>query len=122
MTAEHDDEPVTPEEYQAIKQDYDVVIEEVHKVQEMIQQNEMDEAIVALTEIKTDCSICQGEIEDAKQKIETVHEICNIEKVASDSKCQKMSNFILDNLTEFVGNINSALIELKDEAYGQEES
>jgi hypothetical protein len=124
MTADYDDEPITLEEYIEIKEDYDKVIESVHKAQELVEKNDMDEALGTLIEIKTDCPICQSEIDDAKQKIQVVNELCNIEKASSDQKCQKMTNFILDNLTEFVGNINEALRELKNEAHddGQEET
>lgn len=118
MTAEYDDEPISLEEYKEIKDDYDKVVELVHKAQEHVQQNDMDDALHTLSDIDTDCSICQGEIADAKQKIEMVNDICNIEKIASDKKCQKMSNFILDNLSEFVLNINMALDELESEANG----
>jgi soluble cytochrome b562 len=118
MTAEYDEEPISLEEYNEIKSDYDKVIDLVHKAQEHVQQNSMDEALHTLSDIDTDCSICEGEIDDAKRKIEMVHDICNIEKIASEAKCQKMSNFILDNLGEFVLNINMALNELESEAHG----
>ncbi|MBU1173253.1 MAG: hypothetical protein KKD44_27115 [Proteobacteria bacterium] len=118
---EYGDESVTPEEFVEIKTSYDAVIKSVDVAKGHIEQNEIEDAIHTLSEIDTDCSICQGELEDAKQKLEVVHELCNIEKTASDQKCQKMSSFILNNLTEFVSNINTAMEELREEAYGEEE-
>jgi len=121
MTADYDDdEPLTPEEYLEMKTSYDEVIKSVHVVQNQIEQNEMETAIHTLGDIHSDCGICQGEVDDAKEKLEMIHEICNIEKTASDSKCQKMSDFVIGNLKDFVQNINEALNEMRDEAYGSE--
>jgi len=122
MTAEEyeDEEPITMEEYSEIKEDYDKVIGFVQKAQMHVEHNEMDDALHILSDIHTDCPICQGEIDDAKQKIQTVNELCNIEKSASEKRCQVMSNFILDNLTEFVSNVNQALDDLRRGANGEE--
>jgi hypothetical protein len=120
MTTAYEEEAVSVEEYTEIKNDYDKVIASVRKAQAEVKENSMDEALDTLSDIETDCSICQGEIDDAKQKIGVVNELCNIEKTASDKRCQVMSGFILDNLSEFVTNINMALEDLRSEAYGQE--
>lgn len=124
MTTEYDDDddsPLTVDEYNEIREDYDKVIDFVKKAHSEVEDNSMDDALHTLSEIHTECPICQGEIDDAKQKIQVVNELCNIEKTATEKRCQVMSKFILDNLTEFVSNINVALEDLRSEAYGEKQ-
>lgn len=117
-----EDSPLSPDEFKEIEAENNQMINFVKQAQELIGKNDMEEAMNKLDNIKSECPICQGEIDDAKTKIKMVHEICNIEKTATDQKCQKMSAFILDNLTEFIGNLTEATEELRSEAYGENQN
>ena len=118
---EDEEEPLSIEEFKEIEASTESIISGVKVAQEHILQNEMEEALVVLNTVSSECNICQGEVDDAKHKVELVHDLCNIEKSCSDKRCQKMSNFILDNLNEFVENLVLATEELRDEAYGKTE-
>jgi hypothetical protein len=122
MSDDYDDEPLTPQEFQEIEASNTEIIHFVKEAQKLISQNEMEDAIITLDKIESDCSICQGEVDDAKEKVKMVNEICNIEKTASEQKCQKMSHFILENLSEFIMSLNAATDELRDEAYGESQN
>jgi hypothetical protein len=117
---EEEDEPLTPDEFEEIKRDNDVLIEGVEKAKSLIHEQKSDEALSILGELKTDCPICQGEIDDAKRKVLMIKDICIVEKTASDAKCQRMNQFIIDGLSDFVQTLKEATEELRDEAYSSE--